>query len=318
MNRLGALFAVVLVTAGCATPPSSSERLEFVSVDYGFLNEVIAGEPGQARMVWGYLQTPASAPPWPAVVLLHSASGLGSQDWYYADLFQDAGYAVLAVDSFGPRGVTRTVDDQTLVTEASMLADAFAARDALAGDPRIDDRRIALVGFSKGGIASLYGALENLREVYDGGTFAAHVAYYPWCGLRPLDVATTGAPVLVQMGDNDNVTPVALCRDLAASMDPGAMSLVVYPGARHAFDHPTLDALGWVPVTGMIPSDCLIEERDPGVFVERTTGQIVDGESLYDVLTACGRRGAEAGGSPDAAMAAERTMLDFLNGQLEL
>lgn len=310
--RLLAALAAACLLAGCATAPSSSERIDFESANYGFLNEVMTGEAGQPQGVWGYLMTPASPPPWPAVVLLHSASGPGSQDWYYAELLRDAGYAAFVVDSFGARGVTRTVDDQTLVTEASMLADAFAARRALAADPRIDGDNIALVGFSKGGIAALYGALESIRSAYGSERFAAHAAFYPWCGLRPRNVTTTGAPVLMQMGDNDNVTPAALCRDLVTSMAGGPVDLVIYPGVRHAFDHPTLDGLDWVPVTGMIPSDCLIEETHPGVFVETTTGATVDGASLRDVLTACGRRGAEAGGDAEAAAEARQALLDFL------
>ena len=45
--------------------------------------------------------------------------------------------------------------------------------------------------------------------------FAAHAAFYPWCGLRPLDVTTTGAPVLIQMGDDDNVTPALRCAGIS-------------------------------------------------------------------------------------------------------
>ena len=315
--RVWALLALVLALAGCATPPPSSQRLDFDSADFGFIDEVMRGESGTPRAVWGYLQVPATPPPWPAVVMLHSAAGLGSQDWYYAKVLQGAGFAVLAVDSFGPRGATRTVDDQTLVSEASMLADAFAARTALAGDPRFDPDRTALLGFSKGGIAALYGAVDSIRDAYGGATFAAHVAYYPWCGLRLLELDLTGSPVLVQMGDNDNVAPVELCQDLFTrikQVSPQAqLTLAIYAGARHAFDHPTLGSLGWLPVAGMIPSNCLLEEVRPAEFVEQTTGRPVDADNLSEVLTACGRRGAEAGGDPEAAVRAERTMIDFLN-----
>ncbi len=310
--RSFAALALACLLAGCATAPSSSERVDFQSSNYGFLNEVMAGEAGAPQSVRGYLMAPTTPPPWPAVVMLHSAAGPGSQDWFYAELLRGAGYAAFVVDSFGARGVTRTVDDQTLVSEASMLADAFAAHRALAADPRIDGDNVALVGFSKGGIAALYGALETVREAYGGDRFTAHAAFYPWCGLRPLDLTTTGAPVLIQMGDDDNVTPAGLCRDLVASMTGGPVELVIYPGVRHAFDHPTLEGLDWVPVTGMIPSDCLIEETSPGVFVERTTGDTVDGASQRDVLIACGRRGAEAGGDAEAAAEARQALLDFL------
>ncbi len=317
MRSLWALLASFLVLSACATPPSSSERLDFQSADFGFVDEVMRGEAGEPRQVWGYLQVPAAPPPWPAVVMLHSASGPGSQDWYYAELLLGEGYAVLAVDSFGPRGVTRTVDDQTLVSEASMLADAFAAREALSDDPRIDRDRIAVLGFSKGGIAALYGAVESIREAYDGAAFDAHVAYYPWCGLRPLELAATGAPVLVQMGDNDNVAPVEFCEDLIGRMrraSPGTqIDLAVYPDVRHAFDHPALASLGWMPVTGMIPSNCLVEEVEPAAFVEWTTGSAVNADNLHEILSTCGRRGAEAGGNAEAAETAEQTMIEFLD-----
>lgn len=291
-----------------------------ISASPQFIDELLLGQDLPEQQISGTLMVPATAPPWPSVVMLHSASGQGAIDWSYAELLTNAGYAVLAVDSFSQRGVYRTVDDQTRVSEAAIVLDAFAARDVLAADPRMDDRRIAVLGFSKGGIAALYSAFERVQTAAGGEPFVAHVAHYPWCGLRLREPRTTGAPVLIQAGDSDNVTPLAFCRELideVVKSDGAAdIELLVYPGARHAFDHPTLSSLGWVPVSGMIPGDCLIREHADGRFVETTTGMEAHGGNLADVLTACGRKGAEAGGDAEAAEAARLALLRFLNEAL--
>lgn len=311
---LAGLACLALAACSFAAPPG--DEISFASASPAFIDALLAGDEGPAVTVRGRLMVPATPTPWPAVVMLHSASGQGAIDWAYADLLTANGYAVLAVDSFSPRGAFRTVADQTEVSEAAIVLDAYRALDLLATDPRIDANRVAVFGFSKGGIAALYSAFERLRAAAGGRRFAAHVAHYPWCGLTLRDPVTTGAPVLIQIGGDDDITPPAPCRDLAAAMEGGPVELVVYDGARHAFDHPTLGSIPWVPVTGMIPGDCRIAEQADGSFVERTTGLAVTGDSLRDVLVACGRRGGEAGGDAEVAAQARQRLLDFLGAAL--
>ena len=107
--------------------------------------------------------------------MLLTSFGQGSHDWSYASRLPDLGVAVLAVDSFSARGVSKTVQDPTLVSSASMLADGFAALGRLDEDPRIDRQRIGVLGFSKGGIAALYSAYEPIRRrlATDGTAFVA-------------------------------------------------------------------------------------------------------------------------------------------------
>jgi len=309
------------IAAGCSVAAPDGELIPLSSGTPRFIDELLDSAPIPEETVYGRLMTPGTAPPWPAIVLLHSASGQGAIDWSYAADLTEAGFAVLAIDSFSSRGVFRTVDDQTKVSASAMVLDAFSGREALAADPRIDADRIGVVGFSKGGIAALYAAVERISSAAGGEAFSVHAAHYPWCGLRLLDPSTTGAPILVQIGADDTVTPARLCLDMArdiGSVDPHAsVDVIVYPDARHAFDHPALAVLGWVPVTGMIPGDCLIEEEHRGRFVEVSTGQVVTGSTLADVLKACGRQGAEAGGNDSAAIEARRRLLSFLSEALD-
>jgi dienelactone hydrolase len=299
-----------------------SESVRLASADPIFLDAIAERAPASHRDGRGYLMLPdGGVPPFPAVVILHGAQGQGTQDWHYADLLTGAGFAAFAVDSFGPRGIDRTIKDQTLVTETQMMADAYAALAALRGDRRIDPDRIAVLGFSKGGTAALYAALGRVRDSLDpgGAGFAAHVAYYPWCGLQPRMPATTGAPLLIQMGRQDDVTPAALCEQLVAELRreaPNALvDLVVYPHAAHAFDHPLLAGLE-LDVVGQIPAGCLVREEEPGRFVEQRSGALVTAATLKSILSACSRARGHAGGDREAADAAERRTLAFLRAML--
>ena len=119
----------------------------------------------------------------PAVILMHGSGGIYSAMLeFWPKQFNDAGIAVFSVDSFGPRGVKSTAEDQSQVPFAADLVDAFAALKLLATHPRIDPQRIAIMGFSRGGNTSLArGGGAHRRLAKAAGQFAvrgAHPALY--------------------------------------------------------------------------------------------------------------------------------------------
>ena len=107
------------------------------------------------------------------------------------------GVAGVVIDVFGARRDLGTgfVDRLLNVTEAAVLADAFAVLAWLDAMPEIDGKRVVLWGFSYGGMASLYAAQEQVAETFlPGGTrFMAHIAYYAPCIARFEDTRATGA-----------------------------------------------------------------------------------------------------------------------------
>lgn len=318
-RRLLAAVALLLA-AGCVARPDGSETRRIESRSYGFIDELLRGAAGEQVTVEASLTLPppgVGAPPYPALVLLHTSNGQGSQDWLYARRLSDVGIAVLAIDSFDGRGVSHTVRDQTLVSTASMLADAFGGLDVLSSDPRIDPARIGVLGFSKGAIAALYAAYRPVaaRASRSGRRFALHLAYYPWCGLRLYEPMTTGAPVLIQTGALDDLVPPERCAELIAASrgaeGPPNMRLVVLPGARHAFDHPMLSMFGNLPISAPSPAYCRLQQQADGSFVETTTGRAVNAASLNEVLAGCSRKG-HAGGNEAADSAAFENTIMFL------
>jgi len=308
----------VLVLSACANHTPPGEIIDFQSADYTFLSEPLEGKSGVERTVNGLLILPEPAeaqPPYPAVIMLHSSWGRGEQEWGYSKYLLERGIAVFAIDSFHPRGEYNTSADQSLVSETSMIKDAFSALNRLSSDPRFDPDRIGILGFSKGGIAALYSALERINEsmAMDGNRFAAHIAYYPWCGIQMMDPQTTGRPILIQTGEQDTITPLALCKELATQLRQADSQLDIevigYENSRHGFDHPMLEKLSWVPMGAQVPGDCYIKEVSELHFIEESTQETVDENNIYRVLRRCSGFNGVAGGNPGAREAALQAML---------
>jgi dienelactone hydrolase len=158
--------------------------------EYGFaswtpktLPELMRGQgSAEAQNVTGHLFLPPGETKVPAVLLVHGSGGLYSAMLdYWPKAFNAAGIAVFAMDSFGPRGVKSTADDQSQVPFTADTADAFAALKLLATHPRIDAQRIAVMGLSRGGITVQRSAVERIvasQKLPDGLRFAAHIPVY--------------------------------------------------------------------------------------------------------------------------------------------
>lgn len=318
----GFFIASVLALGACASPPKDAERITFASSNPVWFDELQSTvKPVKGR---GYLVVPQTGHgPYPAVIILHTSQGLGTTEWSFAKKLVAEDIAVLAIDSFGPRGVVKIDGRQTQVSEAAILKDLYAARDRLLRDQRIDGQHIAVLGLSKGALPAVYSAFNEIDRMYNptGPKFVAHVGFHPWCGLRLADLTMTGAPVQIHSGGDDTITPPALCRDLmnaAMASDPEArVEMNVYPGARHAFEHPVLQNLPPLAVTYEVPRNCRIVEQLDGTFIEASRGKRIDSKTFGDVISACSEKGATVEGNPEAAEKAIGRTLSFLKKALK-
>ena len=189
---------------------------------------------GRGQEIQGYLTRPKGAGPFPAVVLLHTCLGLPADRAALGQRITNWGFVALFVDDFATRGLKETC----AVDFAEGVADAFGALAFLAGQPFIDPKRIAAVGFSQGGDTAL--KIAAAPGVAGGGAFKAAAAFYAPCANEA--GASLKIPTLILIGARDDVTPAADCAALAKRQAPGMVKLVVYPGARHAFDLPEFGA----------------------------------------------------------------------------
>jgi dienelactone hydrolase len=184
---------------------------------------------GRPDPIQGYLTKPKGAGPFPAVVLLHTCLGLPANRRSIGDSLATWGYVALFVDDFGARGLKETCT----VDFPQGVADAYGALGFLAGQPFVDARRIAAVGFSQGADTALKVAAAPAAAP---GAFKASAAFYPPCANEA--DAALAIPTLILVGGKDDVTPAADCAALAKRQAPGMVKLVIYPGAAHAFDLP--------------------------------------------------------------------------------
>jgi dienelactone hydrolase len=227
---------------------------------------------GTPTTITGYLYKPAGAGPFAAVVSMPGCDGvLGESDdilgkkgeihplyGQWGEILSRAGYIVLLVDSFQPRGQGSQCGGTGVGLLREMPRDAIGGMNYLRSRPDVRPDSIALLGQSYGGGATLYTMSQNalpldvaLPKVPENDFRTAIVFYPGGCpfllGRNP--VSQTNAhwrprqPMLFLIGEADNYTPAAPCKELIAqAKEEGGPPIDThfYPDAYHAFDHPNL------------------------------------------------------------------------------
>jgi len=217
---------------------------------------VAAAEPvtfaGDELMLHGFIFRPAGTGPFPAVVALHGCSGLYGRDGSlsprhvdWAERLAAKGFIVLFPDSFGSRGAASQcrTDDRVTRPSRERVADALAAKAYLQTRSDVKADAVSLLGWSNGGSTVLY-SVQAGRQAVDGKPdFARAIAFYPGCRV-PAEQGRWHArlPLMILIGAADDWTPAQPCQALAAAAGAAGepVSIVVYPGAYHDFDHPGL------------------------------------------------------------------------------
>lgn len=273
--------SVSQVTQQAITFPSSSP---FLLADAGTRR----AEPTTA---YGTLFVPPGRHPprsLPAVVMLHGSGGVQSaRELTYGKQLSAMGVVALVVDAFGARRDRGTGFTERLlnITETMLVADGYAALDHLAARPEIDPGRVVLIGFSYGGMATMYALNAQVAErlAPDGLRFAGHAAFYGPCIARFADRRTTGAPLLMLYGDGDEIVDRRRCDEVAADFRAGGSDVeaIVYPGAVHQWDGSFGRRL-----IGRNLAGCDFEVGADGTVRDRNTGFIVSGALMRKLLLA--------------------------------
>jgi len=184
---------------------------------------------GAPLMLTGKLTKPQGDGPFPAIALLHGCSGISPYHDVWARRFSDWGYVAFQVDSFGPRGFSSICANLGLVDWYQRGQDAYDAKAYLSGLPFVDRNRIFVMGWSHGGITTLY-VVDQKRD----DPFRSAIAFCPFCNRT---LSEFNAPLLILIGEKDSWTPSAAC---SMRLRPGQggheIILKIYPDATHGFD----------------------------------------------------------------------------------
>jgi dienelactone hydrolase len=192
------------------------------------------------------LYAPEGAGPRPGVLVLPEAVGLGEHARTSARRLAELGYAALACDLHGEASVISDMAQVMAVlgplrsAPERIRARARGGMDALLGSGAADPGRIAAIGYCLGGTMSL----ELARS---GADIRAAVGMHSGLGTAaPADAATFKAKVLVCLGGDDPLVPVADRNAFEDEMRAAKVDwrMHVYGGVVHSFTNPEADKAG--------------------------------------------------------------------------
>jgi dienelactone hydrolase len=272
---------------------------------------------GQPIQVTAEIYWPAVTGPVPALVIHHGSGGVSdSREGRFAREIVAMGVAAVVIDSFKPRGVSSTVQDQSAVTGQDFNLDALMALKALGANGRINRAKIGITGFSKGGTSTLMAAHEQqvvAASIPAGLRYALHVPFYPSCNAQYYRPQTTGAPIYMLLGGADTYVGFEPCQTYAGALQAagGRVEATVFPGAMHGFD----GGRTYFEPRGENYAKCVFQQQANGSWIERASGVMTIGtdgrpiQGAYAKALAVCRTLGVSGGPNDAA--ARQSMEDL-------
>ena len=239
--------------------------IKFQSIPVITLNQFLNGETGGKTIkISGSLRFPKKE--WtgrlPAVVLLHGGGGPRASVKYWSKILRKIGLVTFVVDSNSARGCPSstpgTCKNYSKNQGMANIVDAYRALELLSTHPRIDPARIAVMGFSVGGKASLYASVKRFQKIWGtpGLEFAAYVPFYPACNIT-FDhyEKISDRPIRIFYGELDEWSSPIPCEEYVNRLRKAGkdITITIYPGAHHNFD-----AKGDANAPSSIPGDSRI------------------------------------------------------------
>lgn len=321
LSLLGLLFYITSFAHDVSvTPPSYgvSSRSEIYSIpsltisDSQFLQ---GDKQGKAVTVGGILRYPPNptkvSAKLPVVVLVHGSSGIGANLDYWSNTFLAQGFATFNLDSFTGRGLKVLGPNQAQLGRLNMIIDTYRILEILKSNPQIDPTKIVLMGFSRGGQATLFASNKRFHELWNasGIEFAAYIPFYADCSTQYIgDEITTGKPIRMYHGIADDYNPIVPCRAYVERLKANNQDVELneFPFGPHAFDSP-IGKNPPVPSTNaQTVRNCKIKEESPGQLMNVATGK------LFQYTDACVERNPNVGSDVEATKIATQKINQFL------
>ncbi|PDT73836.1 dienelactone hydrolase family protein [Bradyrhizobium sp. C9] len=318
---LGVLLLACIETSAQQIPKEIAARTEIYAIpsvtisDHQFLTGDSNGKPvtvgGEFRIAQGSGRLPV-------VVLMHGSSGVGAGMDGWVRHFNAMGISTFVIDGFSGRGLTATGPNQALLGRLNLIVDIYHALEILAKHPRVDPERIVLMGFSRGGQATLYASLDRFNKLWNksGVQFAAYVPFYPDCSTSYLsDTEVAARPIRIFHGTPDDYNPVASCKAYVARLAAAKRDVVLteYPDSAHGFDAGLIGNSTVVEATGsQTVRHCTIKEGEGGVLLNAAT------QTPFSYKDPCVELSPHVGGNPTTALEARKAVSDFLQTLFKL
>jgi len=271
----------------------------------------LRGEPGKPVVLAGELRIPRPGTDrLPAVILMHPGSGINAAVDRWAQELNSIGVAAFILDSFSGRGIANLSVDPSGGSSLQHIVDAYRALGMLAQHPRVDPDRIAVMGFSMGGTATLYSSNERFRKSYGPANvqFAAHIGLYASCNVvYHDDEKVTGKPIRLFGGTADDFGLIEPCRAYVERLKKAGadVTLTEYPGVYHYYDVFTLKEPLKLP-QARTRHNCSLAEGEQARLLDTKTGR------SYDPNVSCNEKGATLAYNEEAAVATTAAVKESL------
>ena len=208
----------------------------FVAVDLEHTGVALTG---QAAM-------PSGNGPFPAVLVMHNALGLGDHMREVAQRLAALGYLAVATDMYGggaPTGdpkINGASYEAVMKDPALLRSRVVAWFDRVAAMPEVDATRVAAIGFCFGGAC----VLELARS---GAAARAVVSYHGiLASAQPMQPDAFAGEVHAYCGAQDPYAPLVQIDGLRDELtEAGARyTITTFGEAAHGFTDPAADSLG--------------------------------------------------------------------------
>lgn len=273
---------------------------------------------GKQVTVAGEFRIAQGAGKLPVVVLMHGSSGVGAGMEPWVRHLNAMGISTFVIDGFSGRGLTAVGPNQALLGRLNFIVDIYRSLEILAKHPRVDPDRIVLMGFSRGGQATLYASLDRFQKLWNksGAQFAAYIPFYPDCSTTYAnDTDIAARPIRIYHGTPDDYNPVASCKAYLARLQEAKRDVVLteYPDSQHGFDSGLLGVSTTVVSTNsQTARNCKLREGEGGVLVNADT------KAPFSYKDACIELNPHVGGNPTTAAEARKAVSDFLQALFKL
>lgn len=315
-----------------ALPADAQGPVHFQTATVFDLDVILRGmQEARPTIGLGYLSLPegaSAAQPVPAMVILPGSGGISpGREREYAKLLNEHGIAAFIIEYYEPRGMTTNfsyIARSGTVTEFDIVVDAYSALKLLSTSPAIDPRRIGVMGFSYGGMATRITMDDRLRAVLapQHPGFALHADFYGPCFQKLGTTKTNGAPLLALRGTADNSNDLAACaqREQELRSLGVAVERHTFEGAGHAWEVDVPQQLNDKPYI----AGCEVD-YDPQGFAWLNGRRVADtdaGSTRFERIAArffgsrrfmaCAKEGYVFGRNDAALRAGNEALLGFL------
>ena len=201
---------------------------------------------------------PAGGGPFPAVLVMHNALGIGDHVREVAQRLAALGYVAVASDMYGggsagDQAINGASYEAVMKDPALLRARVIAWFDRVAAMPQVRADRVAAIGFCFGGAC----VLELARS---GAAARAVVSYHGiLTSAQPMQPGGFAGEVHAYCGAQDPYAPLAQIESLRAEMASAAVrhTITTFGEAAHGFTDPAADGLGRAGIAYNVLADRL-------------------------------------------------------------